>query len=274
MMKPISSSAGALHSSIKRLTADQRSDSVAAIDGIKVETHQIATLVQEVSMPCVSNKLIGMRSGLHLQVVDRRNSNSLRARSSKRSYDIRPQKRLETLRHSSPQIAETQQQRSHHEDRSLAKVIRHRHPEEIKRSQNKDRPYQKSANFCLCFLELEAEDIEGRGKASNGVVGQEGEGTYTGKADVLLPSRPPQRIVGIIGIWGRMKNQMAIFRGRVQLYRAFGIVDVFERVHGQSSLFEPPDVFTTHASNQGGYEPPDVEDVGGTISSPMEQLRR
>lgn len=98
-----------------------------------------------------------------------------------------------------------------------------------KQTKDQDWPEQKSGRLSLRLSEFDTQAIESRSQTTDTVVGEEGERTDAGKGDVLLPARPAQRIVWIVGVRPRVQNNLGVACGRVQLHSTLGIVEFLER---------------------------------------------
>jgi hypothetical protein len=105
------------------------------------------------------------------------------------------------------------------------------------------------ARLALRFIEFDAQDVESWSETTffvvstfwpsnwyshiqltNGKVSQERKSAYAAKTDMLLPSRPSQRVIGIVRIWSWMQDKSAIVAISVKRDGAFRTVQLLESV--------------------------------------------
>ena len=129
-------------------------------------------------------------SRMYGQVVDSRDTYGLGTRSKKRCDDVTPKQRLERPGHGAPEVAHGEPETRDYEDWSLAEIVGHWDPEEVKRAENEDWPYQQRAGLCQGLVEFQREDIERGRETADSIIREKGEGADAGEADVFLPSWP------------------------------------------------------------------------------------
>jgi hypothetical protein len=105
------------------------------------------------------------------------------------------------------------------------------------------------ARLALRFIEFDAQDVESWSETTffvvstfwpsnwyshiqltNGKVSQERKSAYAAETDMLLPSRPSQRVIGIVRIWSWMQDKSAIVAISVKRDGAFRTVQLLESV--------------------------------------------